>query len=174
MAKATGPRYRVTFRRRRIGITDYDKRLALLKSNQCRMVVRRGSRSITVQFIAYKQEGDTIVSSANSRDVAELGYPAKANTPSAYLVGMLAGKKAHAKGITSAIADIGRQTPSKGSVLFAAIAGASAAGITVPVSPDVLPDEQRVSGDHLKTKTAIDATKQKILSIQPEKEARTP
>ena len=53
MGKATGPTYTVPFKRRRENLTNYAKRLALLKSMKPRMVVRKSnyvcSRTLAVK-----------------------------------------------------------------------------------------------------------------------------
>ena len=43
-----GPRYRIKLRRRREGRTDYRHRLALLKSGETRIAVRRSLKNIRV------------------------------------------------------------------------------------------------------------------------------
>ena len=48
---ATGPRYKVPFRRRREGRTNYHLRLKLLLSRQDRVVVRKSARNIQIQLI---------------------------------------------------------------------------------------------------------------------------
>ena len=58
---SAGPRYRIKPRRRREGKTDYRSRLALLKSGKTRIVVRRSLSQMRVQFIAYHENGDTVI-----------------------------------------------------------------------------------------------------------------
>ena len=55
---ATGPRYKVPFRRRREGRTDYRHRAALLRGKLPRAVVRKSNRNITVQLVTYDDKGD--------------------------------------------------------------------------------------------------------------------
>ena len=54
------------FSRRRKGITNYRKRLALLKSGIPRAVVRFSNAKITVQIIDFAKEGDKVLASASS------------------------------------------------------------------------------------------------------------
>jgi len=54
---ATGPTYLVKFRRRRKNITDYRKRLKLLKSKKPRLVVRRFLNNIIAQITLYNEKG---------------------------------------------------------------------------------------------------------------------
>ncbi|HUW42760.1 MAG TPA: 50S ribosomal protein L18, partial [Thermoplasmata archaeon] len=71
------------------------------------------------------------------------------NTPGAYLTGFLAGTRSIEAGVKEAVLDIGRHAPVKGSVIFAALKGMLDAGMTLPHSKEVLPNNDRVSGKHL-------------------------
>ncbi|HWG90329.1 MAG TPA: 50S ribosomal protein L18 [Candidatus Thermoplasmatota archaeon] len=168
-----GPRYRVQFRRRREGRTDYRRRLALLKSEKARVVVRRSLKNVIVQFVTYNEVGDQIVAQAEARELPAMGWTGyTSNTPAAYLTGVLAAKRAKDAGVTEGIVDLGLQVPQKGGNLFAAVQGVLDAGVQVPHSPDVLPQEDRLSGAHVTGKdypTAVAAVYQKITG-----KARTP
>lgn len=145
-----GPRYRVAFRRRREGRTDYRTRLALIKSRKTRVVVRRGSRTITVQFVDFDEKGDIVRAAATSHDLEQHGWGKSTTaTPAAYLTGLLAGSRAKAKGIGEAVLDLGRAQPVKGGRLFAALKGVLDAGVEVPHDTKVLPDPKRLQGEHL-------------------------
>lgn len=149
---ARSSRYKVRFRRRREGKTDYRKRLALLKSGLPRMVVRRTNRYMIVQFVRFKHEGDEVIAYASSKELQRYGWPyAGKNTPAAYLTGFLAALRAKKAGVSEAILDVGRFPSKKGSRLYAALKGALDAGVEVPHSPEVLPDESRIRGEHIAT-----------------------
>ena len=47
---ATGPRYKVAFRRRREGRTNYYTRRKLLRGGELRAVVRRSNKNVMIQF----------------------------------------------------------------------------------------------------------------------------
>lgn len=145
MGKATGPTYAVAFRRRRKNLTNYSKRLALLKSNISRMVVRKSSKAVLVEFILFDPKGDKTIVSVHSNKLKEYGWSPRCNTPSAYLCGLVAGKLAKQKGIEKFVLDIGMQTPSKGSVVFAAAKGALDAGLQTNIDSKMI-DEERISG----------------------------
>ena len=146
---AHGPLYRVPLRRRREGATDYKRRLALLKSGEARVVVRTTNTNVIVQFVEYDEQGDKIVAQAQARELKELAYPgAGNNTPSAYLTGRLAAKRAKEAGVESGVLDLGRATPHKGGVIFGALKGVVDGGVEVPHG-DVLPDDARWRGEHL-------------------------
>jgi len=155
-----GPRYQMKPRRRREGKTDYRHRLALLKSGEPRIVVRRSLKNIRVQFIEYSEGGDRVVSSALGSDLSK-HYQWKHSTssiPAAYLTGMLAGVRAKKGGISSGVLDIGRQLPVKGSKVFAALQGVIDAGITCPHGEEMLPEENRLFGKHIDEKLQEDVT----------------
>jgi large subunit ribosomal protein L18 len=157
---ATGPRYKVPFRRRRENRTDYYIRRKLLTSGELRAVIRRSSKNISVQFTKFEMEGDTIVTTASSRELKALGWSHSCgNIPAAYLTGYLAGKKAKEAGIEYAVLDIGMQAPSKGAVLFAAVAGMIDSGLEVPHGDGVLPSKERLTGQHIGDNVVTDFAK---------------
>ena len=146
-----GPRYRVKPRRRREGLTDYRIRLELLKSRKIRLVVRKSLKYTNLQFVEYKEIGDNILISANSKELSKK-YNWKHSTssiPAAYLTGIIAGKKALDKGIKECVLDIGRYSPVKGSKVFAALKGVVDAGVNCPFNDDRVPDDERLSGKHI-------------------------
>lgn len=159
---ATGPRYKVPFRRRRDGLTDYQVRKRLLSGKEIRAVVRRSSKNISVQFAEFDMSGDVIVATATSQEIRKAGWKHScASIPAAYLTGYLAGMKAKKAGIEYAVLDIGMQTPKKGGVLFAAVAGMVDAGLEVPHGDNVLPTEDRLSGKHMDDKIEADVNSMK-------------
>jgi large subunit ribosomal protein L18 len=147
---AKGPRYRVPYRRRREGKTNYRKRLKLLVSRKPRLVVRITNRRIITQIAEYTPKGDRILASADSIMLQKVGYKGDLNnTPAAYLTGLLIGKKALEAGISEAVFDIGLKTPTKGSRVFAVLKGAIDAGLSVPHSEGIFPDDSRIRGEHI-------------------------
>ncbi len=145
-----GPHYRVPFRRRREGRTDYRHRSRLLRSGKPRAVVRKTLEQTIVQIVEPAKVGDTVLAAATSRDLVKQGWGAgTGNVPAAYLTGYLAGRRAVAKGITEAVLDIGLHKPTKGSRVFAALQGLLDSGLAVPHSPDVLPSKERLRGAHI-------------------------
>ena len=147
---ATGPRYKVAFRRRREGRTDYYVRRKLLRGGMTRAVVRRSARNVSVQFADFDMGGDTVAAAASSRELKALGWEHSCSSiPAAYLTGYLAGKKALKAGIEEAVLDIGMQNPKHGGGLFATVSGMRDAGLEIPCSEDVLPEEDRLYGKHI-------------------------
>ncbi|MFH1786373.1 MAG: 50S ribosomal protein L18 [archaeon] len=143
---AQGPRYRVMFRRRRKGKTDYTARLGMLRGNLPRFVVRSTNSRILCQLVDYSKEGDKTTASVGSDALKQYGWKAGgANTSAAYLTGLLLGKKSGAK---KAILDIGLSTSVKGAKVYAAAKGLQDAGVEIAIG-DVVPDESRISGTHV-------------------------
>ncbi|MCQ2085862.1 MAG: 50S ribosomal protein L18 [archaeon] len=156
---ATGPRYNVAFRRRREGRTNYYARRKLLTGGKLRVVVRRSSRNVNIQFEEFKMEGDRAIVAATSKELIKYGWnQSRSNIPAAYLTGYLAGKKALKAGINLAILDIGMQNPKYGGVLFATVAGMCDAGLEIPHGDNVLPEKSRLNGAHINENIAAAVT----------------
>ncbi len=134
-------------RRRREGRTNYIKSAALLQGRLPRVVVRRSNRSITAQVIIYDRDGDKVVASAHSSELKEFNWPAKRNTPTAYLTGKLLARKAGKLNLGECVLDIGLRKPSKASILFAAAKGAADNGLKIKNNIEF--DEKRIKGAHI-------------------------
>jgi large subunit ribosomal protein L18 len=146
-----GPRYHVKLRRHREGVTDYRRRLRLLRSGKTRIVVRKSLKRIIVQFVEYSPDGDRVFASAVSNELTSK-YNWRfsvSTTPAAYLTGLLAGVKAKSKGVKEGVLDIGRHRPTNGNKLFAVLKGVLDAGIECPHDPERIPAEDRILGKHL-------------------------
>jgi len=146
-----GPRYRVPWRRRREGKTNYRRRLALIRSGKPRLVVRKTLNYIIVQVVEPAIEGDRIIAAAHSRElVKKYGWKGGTkNTSAAYLTGLLAAYRARLNGVEEAVLDIGLQDPVPGARVFAALKGALDAGLNIPHSEDILPSWERIRGEHI-------------------------
>jgi large subunit ribosomal protein L18 len=115
---------------------------------------------IRVQFATFDMGGDLIVASAFSKELESLGWKhSKKNAPAAYLIGYLAGKRAAKAGVDKAVLDIGLHDPTKDSKVFATLKGMVDAGIDIPHSEDVLPDDDRIRGKNLDEKMGSDFEK---------------
>ncbi|HDH91455.1 MAG TPA: 50S ribosomal protein L18 [Candidatus Aenigmarchaeota archaeon] len=144
------PTYKMPLKRRRLGKTDYKKRLKLLLSKKPRLVVRKSLRYITAQIIEFDPKGDRTLVSVTSKELRKLGWKfACDNTPAAYLTGLLIGKRASEKGIEEAILDMGLYRSTKGSRIYAVVKGARDAGLNVPVDENIFPSEDRIKGLHI-------------------------
>lgn len=148
---ARGPTYRVPWRRRREGKTNYYKRIKLIKSGKPRLVVRKTLNYIIAQVIEARIGGDRVIAAAHSRELAKIyGWRGGGkNVCAAYLTGLLVGYRAILKGVREAVLDIGLAKPSKGSRVFAVLKGALDAGLKIPHSPEILPSEDRIKCEHI-------------------------
>jgi len=147
---ASGPRYKVPMRRRREVRTDYHQRLRLLKSGKPRLVARKSNKHVSAQLIVPGPQGDETEVSANSSDLAAYGWEAPTgNLPAAYLTGLLAGQRAIDAGLEEAVLDIGLNTATEGSKVFAVQEGAIDAGVEIPHNESVLADWSRNRGEHI-------------------------
>ncbi len=145
----SGPRYRVPFRRRREGKTDYKRRLKLLLSGKPRLVVRLSNRRVIVHLVKYDSRGDVTLCWADLKELRKFGWKGGSNTPAAYLAGYLCAKRSLKRGITEGILDIGLHQPTPGARVFAALKGAVDAGMAIPHDPSVLPPKERIRGEHI-------------------------
>ena len=148
---ADGPRYRVKFRRRREGKTNYYYRKRLLASGIPRLVIRKSLKHIKAQVISAEMIGDKILIQAHSKELSKK-YNWKyntGNTPSAYLIGYLIGKKAVKNKIEEVILDLGIYRPIVNTKLFAALKGTIDAGLDIPHGEEIFPSDERINGKHI-------------------------
>ena len=71
---ASGSNYKVAFRRRREGKTDYATRAKLVDVDKSRLVVRISNANCIVQVINVGKDGDETVVSAHSKELNKLGW----------------------------------------------------------------------------------------------------
>ena len=144
----------VPYRRKRDKATDYKKRRNLLVSGKTRLVVRRSNKHIIAQLVQYKDTGDKVIKAAHSQDLAKFGWKAATGSvPAAYLTGYLLGMRAKGD-VSEAILDMSMYTSVKGSRIYAVAKGFREAGIGLPASDEVFPDDDRCAGKHIETYAA--------------------
>lgn len=154
---ATGPRYKVPFRRRREGRTNYHVRYRLILSKKPRIVVRKSNGNILLQLVEAQATGDRTLLTVTSQELNDFGFDhSKGNLPAAYLTGLLFGKKMLAMGHDEGIADIGLHASTKGGRIYSAIKGVVDAGVRIPHSLEVFPSEEMIRGDSIKEYTGVD------------------
>ncbi|MEM2945845.1 MAG: 50S ribosomal protein L18 [Thermoproteota archaeon] len=142
--------YRVKFKRRRKGLTDYYLRTRLLRSGLPRVVVRVSNKHVRVAVVSSKPIGDFIVASAFSQELKRFGWPFSFNnTPAAYLTAYLAGLRCLKKNVSEGILDAGLHKPTRGGRIYAACSGLLDAGFKVRVDQSMLPDKSRIAGEHI-------------------------
>jgi large subunit ribosomal protein L18 len=139
--------YVPTFRRRRIGATDYRARKKMISSSEPLLAVRVSSKNVSAQFISPKPEGDHVLSSAHSRNLRKMGWKGSLKSiPACYLLGLLAGRKAKENGVEKANLYTGVSRFVDGSRVSALVKGVKDAGVDVPMSDKAVPSEDSISG----------------------------
>ncbi|AWX32061.1 50S ribosomal protein L18 [Methanosphaera sp. BMS] len=147
---ARGATYKVQFKRRREGKTNYNRRYKLVDLDKTRMVVRVTSNHTIVQLIKVGANGDETLVSATSKQLKDYGWLGNGkNTSAAYLTGYLFGKKALLEDYDETILDIGLQPSIKGTKIYAVLKGALDAGLWIPHNESILPDDSRIRGEHI-------------------------
>ena len=132
--------------------TNYKKRLILLKSKIPRLVVRKTNRYLIIEIIESKHAQDYVESFVSTKELLNYGWPKEMSNSlksvtAGYLAGLLIGKKTKIKEM---ILDSGLIENTKGSRVYAVVKGISDAGIKIPYKKEILPDENRIQGKHLK------------------------
>ncbi|MDQ3854166.1 MAG: 50S ribosomal protein L18 [Thermoproteota archaeon] len=137
-----------TLKRIREDKTNYRKRSAILIGRQLFVTIRTSDQNVAAQVLRPTPTGDIVIASAHSRELAEHGWKgAFNNLPACYLTGMLLGKKAIQKEINAAVLYIGNNHFT--SRVAACMKGIVDAGVSMPISKESLPDEDRISGHHI-------------------------
>ena len=163
-----GNRQRSVFRRRRAGLTDYRRRLKLLRGNKPRAVVRISNTRTTCQLVSWAKEGDLVTVTVTGSDLLKkYGWPesfSQKSVSASYLVGFAMGKAALATGAKEAVLDIGLAASTPGGRVFSALKGMVDAGLEIPHGENVLPDEGRLAGAHISDAiaAAVESTKNAI------------
>ena len=134
-------------RRRREGVTDYRSRKRAITSQKPLLVIRVSNKNVSSQFVKPTVKGDVVLSATHSKELMKLGWHGSAkSTPACYLLGLLAGKKALAAGVTEAVAYNGLVPFIRGSRVAALLKGVVDSGVEVPVGEEAFPDADRLRG----------------------------
>ncbi|MFT4325878.1 MAG: 50S ribosomal protein L18 [Candidatus Woesearchaeota archaeon] len=137
-------------KRKKSGRTNYGKRLSMLVSRKPRAVIRKSLKGMQIQIVDYAPDGDHIITGTHTRELKAYGVThMQSNIATAYLTGLLAGKKAQAKGVKEVLVDLGLQKAHPGGKLYAAVKGLIDSGLTVPCDESVLPSQERLEGKHI-------------------------
>ena len=118
--------------------------------------------------MTWAAEGDKVALNVTGNDlVKKFSWPdnmSKKSVPASYLVGYALGKAALAAGHEDAVLDIGLAASTPGGRVFAALRGMVEAGLNVPHSEEILPDDDRVNGAHIDDSiaSAVETTKSSI------------
>lgn len=143
-------KYIPIFRRKRMGLTDYNARKKAIISNKILAVLRRSNRYISVQFVEPRPEGDKVIASFNSKLLKKLGWKGSfKSVPASYLLGLYAGKKALLLGIRSSIPYLGLLRYVKGGRFSAVVRGLKDAGMGIPSDDSTFPDDKGIAGSRI-------------------------
>ena len=126
----------------------------MLMGHQDFVTVQISNENPQVQVHNPEVAGDKVISSVHSRFLIKKGWKgSRKNIPASYLTGYFAGKKALAKGTSSAILYSGTRqyTPR----IAAALKGVSDAGLKIPADEKTFPANDRINGEHLKIKNDV-------------------
>lgn len=154
------------YKRKRLGKTNYKSRLVYLKSGIPRLVIRKSLKKIWAQVVEFVPQGDKIITSAHTVElIKNYKWNSKRNTPTAYLLGLLIGKKSQKHKVKKLILDAGIKKPVKGSIIYGFLKGAIDSGLEIPYSKEIFPSEERISGKHIKdfNTKLFEEVKKKIL-----------
>jgi large subunit ribosomal protein L18 len=137
-----------TLKRIREDKTNYRKRSAILIGRHLFVTIRISDQNVAAQVLRPTPTGDIVIASAHSRELVEHAWKgAFNNLPACYLTGMLLGKKAIEKEINAAVLYIGNNHFT--SRVAACMKGIVDAGVSMPISKESLPDQDRISGHHI-------------------------
>lgn len=137
-----------TLKRIRDDKTNYRRRAALLIGRRSFVTVKVSDQNVAAQVLKPTPTGDIVIASAHSRELAKQGWKGGLNNlPACYLTGMMAAKKALGKGVNSAVLYIGKDHFT--SRVAACMKGILDGGVNMPVSEESLPEQKRISGQHI-------------------------
>jgi len=137
-----------TLKRIREDKTNYRKRAAILLGRHSFVTVKVSDQNVLAQVLKPTPTGDIVIASSHSRELAKQGWKGTLNNlPACYLTGMLLGKKALSKGVKNAILYIGKDHFT--SRVAACMKGIVDGGISMPVSEESLPKQERITGQHI-------------------------
>jgi large subunit ribosomal protein L18 len=140
--------YVQTLKRIRSDKTNYRKRAALLIGRHSFVTVKVSDQNVAAQVLKPTPTGDIVIASAHSRELAKQDWKgAFNNLPACYLTGLLMGKKMLEKGVKNAVLYIGKDHFT--SRVAACLKGIVDSGVTMPVSEESLPPEERITGRHI-------------------------
>jgi large subunit ribosomal protein L18 len=153
--------YSQILRRLREEKTNYRKRRHLLMGRRDYITVQISNENTLVQIHKPEMQGDKVLASAHSRYLLGKGWKgSRKNIPAAYLTGYIAGKKALGKGVKAAVLYSGTRRYTQR--MAAALKGVIDAGLEVPADSETFPNDERITGKHLKLQNEVDKVKSAI------------
>jgi large subunit ribosomal protein L18 len=140
--------YTSTLKRIRKHKTNYRKRAALLIGRHSFITIKLSDQNVAAQVLRPTPSGDIVMASAHSRELRNLGWKGSLNNlPACYLTGLVLGKKILERGTQDAVLYTGKDQFT--TRVAACLKGIVEAGVNIPVSEESLPDDFRISGQHI-------------------------
>ena len=137
-----------TLKRIREDKTNYRKRAAILIGRHSFVTVKVSDQNVAAQVLKPTPTGDVVIASSHSRELEKQGWKGTLNNlPACYLTGMLVAKKALEKGVKNAVLYIGKDHFT--SRVAACMKGIVDGGVSMPVSEESLPEQERITGQHI-------------------------
>lgn len=154
-------------RRRREGKTDYLARRKMLQGNKPRVVFRKTNKYVIGQYVLSNAAQDSVKIGLNSKKLLAYGWPKEnlgglKSTTASYLLGLLLGKKIQKEKLETPIVDFGMLKTIHKNKLFGFILGLKDSGLEIKCPEEAIPSEDRIKGEHLKSKINFDEIKSKI------------
>jgi|SRR3989344_3331155 len=130
--------------------TDYKSRLALLKSEMPRLVVRKTNRYLIAQIVKTEISQDYVLLSKSTKDLLSLGWPIEKsgslkNLNAAYALGFKIGTEAQKNKVKEVILDFGMHRNKHKSRIYSLLKGALDSGLKIEHSPNVLPSLDEIN-----------------------------
>lgn len=154
-------------RRRKENKTDYLTRLKLLKSQRPRLVFRKTNKYVTAQYVISKEAQDKVIFGVSSKTLLKNGWPESAkgslkSISASYLTGYLIGKEIQNKKLETPIVDFGMIKTLHKTKIYAFLKGVIESGIDIKCDEECFPEENRISGEHMKNKVNVKEIMEKI------------
>ncbi len=157
----------MVFKRKKYGLTDYSKRLKLLKSGEKRFVVRVTNKGVIGQIIEYGENGDHVLLTVTDKSLENYGIKARGNNMQiCYLVGYATGIEAHNRDIDYVVLDTGRFNFIPGGRIAACLKGIVDSGIDINHGEDIFPSNDRLEGKHLKNPIKLKDALKKFKKVE--------
>jgi len=142
-------------RRRKENKTDYGNRIKLLKSGIPRIVFRKTNKYFLVQYVTSKEAQDKVKFNLTSKELIKYGWPEEfknslKSIPSAYLTGILTGKKIQENKLKTPIADFGMLRMLHKTKVYGFLKGLIDAGIDIKCDKKTFPTQESIEGKFLK------------------------
>lgn len=144
--------------------TDYKARLALLKSQKPRLVIRKTNRYMIAEIVQSEMAQDKVIVGITSKALLEHGWSkdksgSLKNMAACYLTGKLLAKKSTK--VKEAILDFGMNRNIQKSRIYAVLKGVVDGGLKVPHNAKMLPTLEEIDKNQ-KTSTMFNKLKDTI------------